>query len=284
MSGISPIGVSKMHANPILLPAASFVNYFDACEQHERMGVRFYRSFVGLEHDRDIEALDNDDIIAALRVNFARFANLAIERDGAATKKARKSFQASLQLSYPQIKRAGITFRDNLTAKPNARMEGCEHIFASGTFGNISRSCVISFGLVALKKPDSILDPTKILLREDEHDPLKPRDSDKPEKPDTVKYNKQWVNDEIKRVNALGFDSGKAYAERAYAIPREYAEIIAMYRMGILSRKPYPASPWDVSEDVLPAYTYAERDANKVASSVNSAKRVAKQLIGAIPA
>lgn len=271
-----------MSAHPILLPSAAFVNYFHSCEEHERMGVRFYRSFVGLEKDSDIEQLDNDELLAALKVNLARFANLAIERDGKATAKARKGFQASLQLAFPQVKRAGITFRNNLSAKPNARMEGCEHVFASGTYGTESRSCVISFGLVALKKPDSILDPTRILMREDEHDATQPRDSDKPEKPDSVRYTKQWVSEEIARVNALGFEHGKRYAERAYMLPREYAEIVAMFRMGILFRKPYPASPWEIPEEKLPAYCYSERDAGRTNPVVAATKRVAKQRISEV--
>lgn len=259
---------------PILLPQAAFVNFLDTMEKNAQYGVKFFRSFTGLVTDGEIREITQHELDPVLRVNLARLCAAMCERSGEASKVARRNINATMCQAFPQLRGAGCTFREDASAKPSKTWDGCPNVPFVESYGtkdgNKYRSCVISWKY-SNKVGDSILDQTTILpVYRPEHDPSQdghdgtlPKDAEKRDKA-SEKYSVAWVEGEVSRVNDTAINRTSAWYERINAglvMTREHQEIIAMYRMGILSRKPYAVSPWEVSEDILPAYSYAERDA-----------------------
>ena len=272
--------------HPVLLPQAAFVNFLDTTEKNARFGVEFFRSFTGLTTDGEIREITQSDLDPILKVNLARLCAAMCERDGAASKITRKNINSTMCQAFPQLRGVGCTFREDATAKPSKTWEGCPNVAFTESYGtkdgNRYRSCVISWKY-SDKAQDSILDPTVILpVYHPEHDPSQdghdgtlPKDADKRDK-QAEKYSVAWVEGEIARVNALAIDKTSAWYERINAglvMTREHIEIIAMYRLGLLVRQPYDASPWEVSEDVLPAYSYDMRDSALEATHKTTATR-----------
>lgn len=271
---------------PVLLPQASFVNFLDTTEKNARFGVEFFRSFTGLVTDGEIREITQSDLDPILRVNLSRLCAAMCERSGEASKVARKNLNATMTQAFPQLRGVGCTFREDASAKPSKTWDGCPNVPFVESYGTKDgskyRSCVISWKY-SNKVGDSILDPTVILPvyhpehdpAQDGHDGTQPKDAEKRDK-SSEKYSVAWVEGEVSRVNSMAIDKTSAWYERINAgliMTREHQEIIAMYRLGLLTRKPYAASPWEVSEDILPAYSYAMRDSSLEATLKTTSAR-----------
>ena len=275
---------------PVLLPQASFVSFLDTMEKNSRFGVEFFRSFTGLVTDGEIREITQSDLDPILRVNLSRLCAAMCERSGEASKVARKNINSTMCQAFPQLRGVGCTFREDASAKPSKTWEGCPNVPFVESYGTKDgskyRSCVISWKYTD-KVSDSILDPTTILpVYHPEHDPSQdghdgtlPKDAEKRDKA-SEKYSVAWVEGEVSRVNSMAIDKTSAWYERINAgliMTREHQEIIAAYRLGLLTRKPYAASPWDVSEDILPAYSYVERDVAVAVASLPTIRKTTRK-------
>ncbi len=274
------------HFMPVLLPQASFVSFLDTMEKNSRFGVEFFRSFTGLITDGEIREITQSDLDPILRVNLARLCAAMCERTGEASKIARKNINSTMCQAFPQLRGAGCTFREDASAKPSKTWEGCPNVQFVESYGtkdgNKYRSCVISWKYTD-KVVSSILDQTVILPvyhpehdpSQDGHDGTQPKDAEKRDKA-SEKYSVAWVEGEVSRVNSMAIAKTSTWYERVYSgviMTREQQEIISLYRMGFLTRQPYAASPWDISEDVLPAYSYAMRDTASEATPKTTTNR-----------